>query len=53
MGFELPEARTVAVNPTQEEMRAWVLEYMERVTVTEFGNIQDGGGHPGRSGNTQ
>ena len=39
MGFELPEARTVAVNPTQEEMRAWVLEHMERVTVTEFGNI--------------
>ena len=39
MGFELPEARTVAVNPTQEEMRAWVLEHMERVTVTEFDNI--------------
>jgi phosphoenolpyruvate carboxykinase (ATP) len=39
VGFELPEAQTVAVNPTQEEMRAWVLEHMERVTVTEFGNI--------------
>jgi phosphoenolpyruvate carboxykinase (ATP) len=39
VGFELPEARTVAVNPTQEEMRAWVLEHMERVTVTEFDNI--------------
>ena len=36
MGFDLPNARTVAVNPTQGEVRAWVLEHMERVTVTEF-----------------
>ncbi len=39
MGFELPKARSVAVNPTQAEMRAWVEEYMSDITVTEFGNI--------------
>ena len=39
MGFELPEARSVAVNPTQAEMRAWTLEFMPRVTETEFGNL--------------
>ncbi len=39
MSFELPKARSVAVNPTQAEMREWVLELMPRVTVTEFDNI--------------
>ncbi len=39
MPFELPAAKSVAVNPTQKEMREWVLEYMPRVTVTEFDNI--------------
>jgi phosphoenolpyruvate carboxykinase (ATP) len=39
VGFDLPAAKSVAVNPTQAEMRAWVLEHMDRVTVTEFGNI--------------
>jgi phosphoenolpyruvate carboxykinase (ATP) len=39
MGFELPVARSVAVNPTQAEMRAWTLEFMPRVTETEFGNL--------------
>jgi len=35
----LPAAKSVVVNPTQEEMRSWVLEYMPRVTETEFGNL--------------
>ena len=39
MAIDLPRARSVAVNPTQDEMRAWVLEYMPRVTKTEFGNL--------------
>ncbi len=39
MSVQLPPARSVAVNPAQEELRGWVLEYMPNVTVTEFGNI--------------
>ena len=39
MGFQLPNAQSVAVNPTQPEMREWVLEYMPNITVTEFDNI--------------
>ncbi len=39
MPFELPAAKSVAVNPSQQQMRAWVLEYMPRVTETEFGNL--------------
>ena len=39
MSFELPKAKSVAENPTQKEMREWVLEYMPRVVETEFGNI--------------
>ena len=39
MSFALPDARSVAVNPTQAEMRAWVLAYMPRITETEFGNL--------------
>lgn len=39
MAVPLPPARSVAVNPTQAEMREWVLEHMPRVTKTEFGNL--------------
>ncbi len=39
MGFELPAAQSVAVNPSQDEMRAWVEAFMPNITVTEFGNI--------------
>ena len=39
MSIALPPARSVAVNPTQAEMRAWVLEHMPRITETEFGNL--------------
>lgn len=41
MSTPLPPARSVAENPTQAEMREWVLEFMpkDRTTVTEFDNI--------------
>ena len=39
MPFELPAAGSVVANPTQAQMREWVLESMPRVTVTEFDNI--------------
>ena len=39
MSFELPTAKAVHDNPTQDQMREWVLELMPRVTVTEFDNI--------------
>jgi len=39
MGFEFPQARSIAVNPTQAEMREWALEYTPRVMVTEFDNV--------------
>ena len=41
MPIELPQCRSLAENPTQEELRAWVLELMpsDRVTVTEFDNV--------------
>ncbi len=39
MPFTLPDAASVAVNPSQAEMRSWVVEYMDRVTETEFGNL--------------
>ncbi|MEX0869426.1 MAG: phosphoenolpyruvate carboxykinase [Nitriliruptoraceae bacterium] len=39
MSFELPPAASVAVNPTQQELRAWALELMPNVTETEFGNL--------------
>ena len=39
MAIELPTARSVAVNPSQPEMRAWVLEHMPRITETEFENL--------------
>jgi len=35
----LPAARSVTVNPSQEQLRAWVLEHMPRVVETEFGNL--------------
>ena len=37
MAVELPEARSVAVNPTQDELRGWVDE-MPTATRTEHGN---------------
>ena len=37
--FQLPAAKSVAVNPTQSEMREWALELMPRITITEFNNI--------------
>ncbi|MEX0592764.1 MAG: phosphoenolpyruvate carboxykinase (ATP) [Nitriliruptoraceae bacterium] len=39
MAFELPPAASVAVNPTQSELRQWVLDLMPNVTETEFGNL--------------
>lgn len=36
---DLPRARSVAVDPGQAELRSWTLEFMDRVTVTEFDNI--------------
>lgn len=37
MAIELPRARSVALNPSQEELRAWVAE-MPNAQKTEFGN---------------
>lgn len=37
--IEIPSARSVATNPSNEEMRAWALELTPRVTVTEFDNL--------------
>ncbi len=39
MVFELPPAKSVAVNPSQDELRAWAIEYMPNLTETEFGNL--------------
>jgi phosphoenolpyruvate carboxykinase (ATP) len=41
LSFELPKAKSVAENPTQAEMREWVLDLMpsDRITETEFDNI--------------
>ncbi|MCC5949648.1 MAG: phosphoenolpyruvate carboxykinase [Nitriliruptoraceae bacterium] len=39
MSLELPPARSVAENPTQEQLRAWVLELQPNVQETEFGNL--------------
>ena len=39
MSFELPSAKSVAVNPSQEEMRKWVLQYMPRIQETVHGNL--------------
>ena len=39
MAFELPEAKSVTANPSQQQMRQWVLEHMPRIADTEFGNL--------------
>jgi len=39
MTFELPKAKSVETNPTQEQMRTWALELMDDVTLTEFDNV--------------
>lgn len=39
MTLNLPPARSVAKNPSQEQLREWVLAYTARVTVTEFDNL--------------
>jgi phosphoenolpyruvate carboxykinase (ATP) len=39
--FELPKAKSVALNPSQDDLRKWALELMpsDRISETEFGNI--------------
>jgi phosphoenolpyruvate carboxykinase (ATP) len=37
VAIELPKARSVSVNPTQDEMRRWVAD-MPNAQLTEFGN---------------
>ena len=39
MAFELPAAKSVVVNPTQEQMREWAIGYVPRITETEYGNL--------------
>lgn len=39
MAFELPSAASVTSNPSQSELRQWVLDLMPNVTETEFGNL--------------
>ncbi len=39
MPIELPSARSVAENPSQAQLREWVLASMPNVQVTEFGNV--------------
>jgi len=39
MSFELPAAKSVAVDPTLDQMKAWALEYMPRVQQTVHGNV--------------
>ena len=39
MAAPLPPARSVTVNPSQEQLRGWVEELMPRITPTEFGNL--------------
>ena len=39
MAIKLPHAASVVKNPTQAEMREWVLEHMPRIIETEFGNL--------------
>jgi len=35
----LPPARSVAVDPTQDELRRWALELLPGIVETEFGNL--------------
>ena len=37
--MKLPPAASVAENPSQQELRGWVLEYTPNVTETEFDNL--------------
>jgi len=39
VAFELPPAKSVEVNPTQEQLREWALELLPRTVVTEFDNV--------------
>ncbi|HZJ49028.1 MAG TPA: hypothetical protein VFD97_08365, partial [Acidimicrobiia bacterium] len=39
MAIKLPHAASVEKNPSQEQMRAWTLEYMPRIIETTFGNL--------------
>jgi phosphoenolpyruvate carboxykinase (ATP) len=39
MAAPLPPARSVTLNPSQAQLRAWVRELMPRITETEFGNL--------------
>ncbi len=39
MSVPLPAARSVVVDPSQDQLRAWVLEHMPGVVETEFGNL--------------
>jgi hypothetical protein len=39
VSFELPQAKAVEANPTQEQMRDWALELMDNITETEFRNL--------------
>jgi len=39
MPAALPPAKSVTVNPSQEQLRDWVLEHMPRIVETEFGNL--------------
>lgn len=39
MAVKLPKAKSVEANPTQAQMRQWVLERTPNVVETEFGNL--------------
>ncbi len=39
MPAALPPARSVTLNPSQDQLRAWVRELMPRIVETEFGNL--------------
>ena len=39
MATQLPQARSVVVDPTQEQLREWVRTLMPRVVETEYGNL--------------
>lgn len=39
MPEQLPPARSVETDPTQQQLRGWVLDLMPNVIETEFGNI--------------
>jgi len=39
MSQALPPARSVVTNPSQDQLRTWVLELMSSITETRFGNL--------------